>query len=286
MIDQHAVTILERRQVGAVAGPAKAAAPGGTARRPERRRQRVLGAVGVGLFLCLWQLVAVAGWVNPLFLPSFTAVVARMVELFRSGDIYPHLFFSLKNFALGVVIAITLAVPLGVAMGWYRTLRDLLDPLVGALYVVPFVALTPLIILAFGIWDASKVVMVVIAAFFPIVINTAAGMRNADRSLTEMARSFGARPREVMWHVAVPNAVPSILAGIRLGVGRGLIGIFVAELISSPRGLGYLMIRSSQLFDTETMLVPVLIVSILGVVLTGLLHWVEARFDGWRPTHA
>lgn len=248
-----------------------------------RHSSVLLGGAGILGFLSVWQIVAISGIVNPLFLPKFTSVVERMYEMFRSGEIYPHLEFSLKNFGIGVAAAILFSVPFGILMGWNRTIDRLLDPLIGALYVVPFVALTPIVILIFGIWDMSKIVMVFIAAIFPIIINTASGMKSADAELLRMAESFGASSRQQVWRVVVPGALPAIITGIRLGVYRGLIGIFVAELVASPKGLGYLVLRSSQLFDTTTMLVPVLIVSILGVLFSSILQKVENHFDSWRP---
>jgi NitT/TauT family transport system permease protein len=169
-------------------------------------------------------------------------------------------------------------------MGRYRTVYFALDPFIIALYNTPSVALIPLIQLWFGLGLEAKIVIVILSAYFPIVINTYAGVRNTSRGMVDVVRAFGASDRQVMTKVVLPGAVPFIMAGVRLAVGRAVIGIVVAEFFTAVSGLGGLIIVYSNSFATAKLFVPVITLVALGLVLTWAARALEARFATWKET--
>jgi NitT/TauT family transport system permease protein len=243
---------------------------------------RLVRATAVAVFLVAWELYGRS--INPIFLSYPTAIVAAAVELIGSGQLLSALLKSLQGLALGFGLAIVLGIGLGVLMGRYRALYLALDPFLVALYATPGVALIPLIMLWLGLGLAAKVVIIFEACFFPIVINTYAGVRNVSRSNVDVARAYGASDRQVLRLVLLPSALPFIMAGIRLAVGRGVIGMVVAEFFTSLSGLGSLIIVFENAFATAKLFVPVITLSLLGVSLTALAQLIERRLAPWKET--
>jgi len=170
----------------------------------------------------------------------------------------------------------------GVASGRWRFVYNAIDPLVSALYSVPSVALVPLIAVAFrSLGDPPRIATVALFAVFPILINTQQAVRNLDRSLLEVARAFNTSERRLWTDLIVPSAVPFILAGVRLGIGRGLIGMIVAEFFVGLVGMGYLIVAYENVFRIDRMFVPVIIVAAMGIILMGFVQWLEGRVAPW-----
>src|SRR5205814_223919 len=166
----------------------------------------------------------------------------------------------------------------GVASGRWRFVYNAIDPFVSALYSVPSVALGPLIAVAFrSVGDAPRIATVALFAVFPILINTQQGVRNVGRQLLEVARSFNTSERKLWTDVIVPSAIPYVLAGVRLGIGRGLIGMIVAEFFIGLVGLGFLIISYENVFRIDRMFVPVIVLAALGILLMGFVQWLEGR---------
>ena len=243
---------------------------------------RIIRIVAVLAFLVAWELYGRS--INPIFLSYPTAIAAAAVELIGSGQLFSALLKSLQGLAIGFGLAIVLGIGLGVLMGRYRVLHMALDPFLVALYATPGVALIPLIMLWLGLGLAAKVVIIFEACFFPIVINTYAGVRNVSRSNVDVARAYGASDRQVLRIVVLPSALPFIMAGIRLAVGRGVIGMVVAEFFTSLSGLGSLIIIFENAFATAKLFVPVITLSLLGVSLTWLAQLIERRLAPWKET--
>jgi ABC-type nitrate/sulfonate/bicarbonate transport system permease component len=242
-----------------------------------------LGLLGVVAVLAAWQLCAELRVVNPAYTsdPSSIAVAAK--QYFDGGGGWYALEISATEFGVGFALSLVVGLLLGMAMGWWRWLEFLVDPLVNFGYAAPRIALVPLLVVWFGIGTPSKVAVVFLSAVFPIIINTMSGVKTADASLVRVARSFNAPSLQVFRTVALPGALPSIVTGIRLGIGQGLIGMVVGELIASTAGLGYTIETAGNNFQTSLMFVAVVIVSGIGVVLTQSLRTVERRLDRWRP---
>jgi NitT/TauT family transport system permease protein len=192
--------------------------------------------------------------------------------------------YSGRNFLLGFAGAAIAGVALGILVGWYRRLRLLMDPFVNALYATPRIALIPLIILWFGIGIGSKVFVVFLSAFFPILVNTIAGVKALDHDLLRAARSFCASDRQIFTTVALPGSVPFILTGVRQGVAHGLIGVVVGEMFAGSRGIGFMIAYGGQTFATDTLFVGVAIIAFAGIILTWLAERLQQRFSQWRPS--
>lgn len=248
-----------------------------------RRHENILlGALSVSIFLVLWELLPALNWVKPIFTSSPSRIFGAAVWLFQNG-FWSDIIVSAQEFALGYGLAFVVAVPLGVALGWSKVLRAICQPFVSALYATPRVALIPLLILWLGIGIGSKVAVVFLGVLFPILINTMAGIRTVDDDLIKCAKAFGASRFKQLTTVALPSTVPYILAGMRLGIGRGLVGIVVGELIASTAGIGHMMSLAGATFQTDKVFVGIIILSCTGMILTALINRIEARFEKWRP---
>jgi NitT/TauT family transport system permease protein len=266
---------------GARKGAAKVAPPSALTLLSSRSvRTATSGLVG----LLIWEIVARYVIHNALFLPTPWQVVLAGIELTQSGEIFKHIRASASHFLIGSMAGFVIGALIGMPMATSKTVFDYLDAWLSALYTTPLVALTPLFIIWFGIGTASKAVIVFLLVVFPVIINTMAGIRSVDRNLVDVATSFGASRREVLWKVMVPWAVPFILSGARIGVGRGVVGIFVAELFGGAgAGIGWLILTAGQVFNTPMLFVGVIVLALFGILVTGVLRWVERTVAPWRP---
>ena len=242
-----------------------------------------LGFVGLLAFFLAWELATRFELLNPFYFPPFSKIVAKGFELFANGSIWEHLIFSLTNFSIGFAVAIALGVVAGVPLGWYRAMSRALDPLLSGIYATPLIALLPLIIMLFGLGPLSKIIMTVLAAVFPILINTMAGIANTDHRLITMARAFSAKDSTVFLKVSVPGSLPYIVAGMRVALGRALVYIVVAEQYGAAMGLGYLSSVAAQRFQMAAMFVPIVIIACLGAGLNEVLKAAERRLEKWKP---
>jgi NitT/TauT family transport system permease protein len=238
----------------------------------------LLSLLVVGL---AWEIAGRSGrW--PLILAPLSEVWARFLQLAASGELWRHVLVSLNEFFVGFAIAAVFGICLGVAIASSDAIRDFVDPWVSAVYATPTVALAPLFIFIFGIDAASKMAVVFLLAVFPIVINTTTGIRSTDQVYIEAARSFSASRRQIFSKVLIPAALPFIVAGLRLGIGRGLVGVVVGEFIGARAGLGFLIFRSSQSFQIDAMWVGVFLLAGTGVLAVIVLQRVERRLAPWR----
>jgi len=247
-----------------------------------RYERLIIGLTAVGTFLALWEVVCRAGAIKPIFLSAPSQIGATAVRMFTSGELVEHLRVSGAEFLMGYALALT-AIPLGLMTGWYRRLNFALDPFLTALYVIPRVAFLPLIFLWIGLGLWSKVALVFLGAFFPICISTVAGVRTVDPVYIRLARSFQANQRRLFLTIVLPSCVPFILAGLRLGVGRALVGVVVGELFGATAGVGYLISVAGSDFQTDKMFVGVAMLGAFGVLCNEVLVRLERRVEAWRP---
>ena len=242
-----------------------------------------LGLIGVVSFFVAWELATRFEILNPFYFPPFSKILLKGYELFADGSIWEHMWFSLTNFAVGFFISVILGVLLGVPMGWYKNVAKTFDPLLSGIYATPLIALLPLIIMMFGLGAISKIIMTILAAVFPILINTMVGIANTDTRLITMARAFGAKDNQIFRKVSLPGSLPYIVAGMRVALGRALVYIVVAEQYGAATGLGYLSSVAAQRFQMAAMFVPIVIIAGLGAGLNESLKAVERRLDKWKP---
>jgi ABC-type nitrate/sulfonate/bicarbonate transport system permease component len=250
-----------------------------------RRRVRRIGRIGidflpvtsVAVILSVWEIAVRASWISPLFLAAPSEIVLRAIELFRTGEIYPHLIVSVEEGIIGFCLALVIGVLLGLLMGRFDRIRRALEPLAMGLYSTPSVALLPLFILWLGIGLWSKVLVVFLSTVFSVLVNTQAGVRNCNPRLIETARAFCATESVIFFEIVLPAALPFIVAGIRISIGRMLIAVFVAEIYASSKGIGFMIVQAGSQFDTPTMFVGVLLLTCTGIVLSQLLRLVEVK---------
>ena len=245
------------------------------------RRFYFAGLVSVLGGLLLWELVSRFLVANALFLAAPTQILAAIVALAETGELWRHLGVSAIEFAIGYVIASVLGVLVGFAMAESAVMKRALQPWISGLYATPTIALAPLFILWLGIGIWSKVLVVIFLVLFPVTINTEAGLRTTSERLVEMLRSFGASPRQIFLKVSLPSAVPFILAGLKLGIGRGLIGVVVAELFGSRAGLGRLISASADAFNMPELFAGVVVLAVAGIVMTAGFTWLEGKLVPW-----
>jgi NitT/TauT family transport system permease protein len=231
--------------------------------------------------LLLWELISRLLIANPLFLAAPSQIVQAIYALTASGEMQRHLAVSAVEFALGYVIASIIGIVLGFAMANSATAKRALQPWISGLYATPTIALAPLFILWLGIGIWSKVLVVIFLVLFPVTINTEAGLRTTSERLIEMLRSFGASPRQIFFKVSLPSAMPFILAGLKLGIGRGLIGVVVAELFGSRAGLGRLISQSADAFNMPELFAGVVVLAVAGIVMTAGFTWLEGKLVPW-----
>ncbi len=242
----------------------------------------ILSALSVVAGLALWQFVGDVLVRNSLFLATPTQAGGSVVQLWQSGELQRHIWTSAVEFAIGFVIASVAGIVIGLAMASSPRIDAILSPWVSGFYATPIVALAPLIILWFGIDIWSKVVVVISLVVFPVIINTDVGIRATDPQLVEAIRAFGASRSQIFRKVSIPSAMPFILAGLRLGVGRGLIGVVVGELFGARAGLGFLIGDAAQIFNMPRLFAGVVLLALAGIVLTNGFQRLERVLLPWR----
>jgi len=260
----------------------EAEAPSGLRRWHQDHRAAVRGVTTIVVVIALWELIARTLMTNSVSLASPSEIAEEYVTLAESGELWRHVSTSGQEFLFGFLLAVAAGIAIGLAMGTSRTIRDYLDPLVSALYATPVIALGPLFILWMGIGISSKIAVVFILAVLPIVINTETGIRTVDPNFLETARAFSASRLQTFVKVMLPAALPLIITGVRLGVGRGLIGVVAAELFAAQAGLGYLVLASSQVFNPAGVFVGITALAGAGIVSMILLRRLEKRLAPWR----
>ena len=248
------------------------------------QEKKILGTVSVVLFLAVWELVGnVYQWINPLFMSAPSLILKAAIELFRSGEIWNDLYVSGVEFFWGFILSVVVGIPFGIAVGWYKRAAYIFDPFVNAMNATPRVALLPLIIIWLGIGILSKVGIIFLGSVFPLMINTRDGVKTTPINLLNAAKSFGASQWQIFGSVVLPSTLPFILTGLRLAVGRALIGVFVGELYAATAGIGFMVTVAGATFQTDKVFVGILIFIIVGLVGTNALDRIERRFDKWRP---
>jgi NitT/TauT family transport system permease protein len=238
-----------------------------------------LSVLGAAL---LWEIAGRTFLNNPLFFAPLSAVIQKMASLWATGQLQRDILVSFEEFILGFGIASLVGIGIGVVMASSRSLCQVIDPWVSMLYSTPFVAVAPLLTLWLGIGLAAHVAVVFIVVVFPVLINTYTGLANSDRDLIEVARSFGADKMQIFAKIQFPGALPFIVAGLRQGVARGLVGVVVAELFGSHAGLGYLILISGQQFDPAGLFVGILLFALAGIAAVEAVRFVERKMAPWR----
>ncbi len=240
-----------------------------------------VGALSILGGLLIWEAVSRLFVDNSLFLAAPSQILLAIGKLAGNGQLARHIEVSSAEFALGYGIAAVMGVALGLLMAESDRAKQILQPWVSGLYATPTIALGPLFLLWLGIGIWSKVVVVITLVLFPVVINTEAGLRTTSERLIETLRSFGATRRQIFFKLSLPSATPFVLVGLKLGIGRGLIGVVVAELFGSRAGLGQLISQSADAFNMPNLFAAVVILAGAGIAMTAGFNWLERRLVPW-----
>jgi len=243
--------------------------------------ERIVTLLAPLLLLLLWELLVQARLLDRRFFPAPSSIAGTFVGL-AQASLPGHIGISLSRAALGFIIGAVPAILLGVVMGLVPIVRAALQPIVGALFAIPKVAILPLIMLIFGLGEQSKWAIIAIAVFFQVLISTTAGVANIDRIYLDVGRNFGAGRLATLWTIALPGALPVIFAGIRLGWGVSLLLLVTAEMVAAKSGLGYLIWQSWQTFTIEEMYVGLVTIALLGMFSFWLLDVLEGWLIPWR----
>jgi len=248
------------------------------------QERKILGLSSSIIFLLVWE--SMGNWfqvINPMFMSAPSLIIKAGWQMFASGEIWNDLYVSGIEFFWGYILSVVVAIPFGIAIGWYKRFAYICDPFVNAMNATPRVALLPLVIIWLGIGILSKVGIIFLGAVFPLLINTRDGVKTTPANLLTAARSFGASEWQIFRSVVLPSTVPFILTGLRLAIGRALIGVMVGELYAATAGIGFMITVAGATFQTDKVFVGVLIFAITGMCLTDVVDRYEHRFDKWRP---
>lgn len=247
---------------------------------------RWISALTLASLLLVWWLVTAAGWIEPLFLPSPADILAKGWTLLTQGymdaSLWQHLGASLGRIGLALLAATLTAIPVGIAIGYNRVARGVLDPLIEFYRPIPPLAYLPLIVIWCGIGELSKVLLIYLAIFAPIAIATATGVRTVDPAKLRAAQSLGASKIQLIRHVILPSALPDILTGIRIGLGVGWSTLVAAELIAATSGLGFMVQSAAQFLVTDVVVLGILLIALIAFALEMGLRALQRKLVPWH----
>lgn len=254
------------------------------ARWYRRNERMILSVGGVLAFFALWQIGSDAGLIRKFFFSSPLAILAAGVQEVQVPRFWEDVKVSAIELGVGSFAAIVLAVPLGIAIGWYRRVSLAFDPWLNFFNALPRVALVPLVVLWAGLGVEMKTIIVFLGGFFSIILPTVEGVRTVERQFLDVARSFRAPERLIFTSLVIPGTLPFIVSGIRLAVGRVLAGVIIAEFYAQTEGIGVMIVKAAASLQSDRMLFGVLILTLVGVVLNETIGYVERYFQRWRPS--
>lgn len=259
------------------------AASGGRRPRLSTRQQRlVLGFLGIFWVLVVWELLVRAGAIDPLLTSSPVEVVRTFVTEAQHGELWKNLLVSFEEWALGFVLAAAVGIALGLLAGWYRSVREVVEPWMLILYATPHLALVPIFVVWFGLGIRFKVWVGFLGAIFVITLNTMAGARSTEASYLAVAQVYGAGRLKTFLTVVLPGSVPYIMTGLRQGAGLALVGVIFAEFLSANHGIGFYVSVAGQNVNTAEVMVGIVMLAAWGVALGELMGLLESRFQVWR----
>lgn len=232
--------------------------------------------------LILWEFLSRSGLIDARFFPPPTDIVGTFVAMIASGELFHHISISLFRIFAGFLLGVVPAIVLGLFMGLYSPIRHFFSPLIMALMPIPTLALLPIILILFGIGEVSKIVTIAGSVFFPVIINTVAGVVNIDRIYLDVANNYGADSKHFFFKIALPGALPVMLEGIQMGQAIALLTIVAAEMMGANSGIGYLIWTSYKAFLLNEMYVGLVLISFFGYVFSLILRGFQKKLLPWR----
>ena len=238
--------------------------------------------MGIVLVVLIWELAPRLEFIDPFLLPPFSEIIQSLFNLVVTGEIFKHFSISITRSATGFFIGIGIAIPLGIFMGWYSKLEEVVDPLVQACRNSSVLALYPVFLLLFGIGEVSKMAIIIWGTIWPALLNTISGVKNTDPLLIKAARSMGVSKLTLLYKVIAPAALPSILTGVRLSAASSILVLVAAEMIGANAGLGFMIFYFEERYAVPEMYAGIITMSLIGVAVNYLLVALEKRLIGWK----
>jgi ABC-type nitrate/sulfonate/bicarbonate transport system permease component len=248
----------------------------------EKTRERLLYLMSPIALLVIWQILLMLGFGDRRFVPAPTDIAVRFWQLAANGELWVHTVVTLYRVFAGYLIGAIPAIAVGLVMAMFKPVRIFFDPLIAALFPIPKVALMPLLLLAFGFGDASKIALVATAVFFPVVVNTYAGAANIDKIYWDVAKNYGASSYVLFTRVVFFGALPMIFAGLKIALAVSFVVLVAAEFVASKSGLGYLIWNSWELLQVDYMFVGIVVIGILGLISAVLFQELENLVIPWK----
>jgi ABC-type nitrate/sulfonate/bicarbonate transport system permease component len=243
---------------------------------------RMLLILATGILLLAWELAVARHWVNALFFPAPSSIAKALAAQLIRGEAFANVGATLGRAGLGLLLGCTVGLAIGVFLGWSARLRELFNPVIGALYPIPKLALFPLFLLLFGLGNSPRIALIALAAFFPILINTIAGARQINPEYFEIAHSYGASRKIMLLRVVLPGALPSVISGLRLAVGSALITAIAVELMQSTDGLGAQIWWAWETLRISDLYVAIIFTALLGIGSHYLLEFLAQKLLPWQ----
>jgi len=247
-----------------------------------KTRERLLYLISPIAFLVIWQILLMAGIGDRRFVPAPSDIARRFITLAGTGELEWHVGVTLYRVFLGYIIGAVPAVAVGLLMAMFKPVRIMVDPLIAALFPIPKIALMPLLLLAFGFGDASKVALIAIAVFFPVVVNTYVGAANIERIYWDVAKNYGASQIVMFTRIVFFGALPTIFAGLRIALAVSFIVLVASEFVATKSGIGYLIWNSWELLQVDVMFVGIVTIGILGLITSVLFQEIERKAVPWK----
>lgn len=247
----------------------------------ERYFRLLWGTVGIIGCLIAWQIGSSAGLLDPLFVSSPVEVLRTAIRIIPSAEFIGHVSNTAQTLFMGLIIAILVGVFVGLPIGWFPRLNATFEPVIAAVYGVPYIAFLPVIIMWTGIGMLSRVIIVFWSAVFPLIINSIQGAREVDDNYLRVGQSFSATNLQMFFTITLPSAVPYILAGLRTSIGRAIVGVVVAEFFMSSKGLGYFINLKANALEMAPAFVAIVLLALFGIALTSIVTYIENRFCNW-----
>jgi NitT/TauT family transport system permease protein len=244
--------------------------------------EKWLPGVILVLVLSLWEIAVQSKWISALLFPAPSFIGARLAQLIASGELIGHVQVTLLRAVIGFVLGCVSGISLGWLMGWSRRIRALIDPFVAAIQPMPKIALLPLILVIFGIGESSKIILIAVSAFFPVLINTLAGVRQISPIHFEVAQSYGASRLKLFTRVIAPGSLAMMLAGLQLAMNTALVVTIAVELLSANKGLGALIWLAWETLRTEDLYAALLVIGLIGLSINFLIHKLNKRLAPWQ----
>ena len=232
--------------------------------------------------LLLWEFLSQTSLIDPRFFPPPTRIISSFITMGMNGELFTHIKISLLRIFSGFLLGVIPAIALGLLMGMYSPIRHFFSPLIMAIMPIPTLAMLPIILIIFGIGEFSKMVTIAASVFFPVVINTAAGVVNIDRIYVDVAKNYGASPRDFFFKIALPGALPVMLEGIQMGQAIALLTIVAAEMIGANSGIGYIIWMNYKAFLLPEMYVGLVLISFFGYFFSLVLRGLQSKLIPWK----